>query len=125
LILIRRLPLAAAVFGAGLGAAAAQQLEPRAYAPSPVDVNIVGAPYAYQTGNVITDPSLPVKDVDAKINALAVFYDRTFSFFGRSASALVTVPYVWAKVTGEARRRARARATCRCVLPRISSAPRL
>jgi len=64
-------------------------------------VNIVGAPYLYQTGAVITDPSLPFKDVDAKINAVAAFYDRTFSFFGRSASALLTVPYVWAKVTGE------------------------
>ena len=58
-------------------------------------------PYVYQTGDVITDPSLPFRDVNAKLNVLAVFYNRTFSFFGRSASALVTLPYVWAKVTGE------------------------
>jgi len=64
-------------------------------------VNIVGVPYVYQTGSVITDPSLPVKDVDAKVNAVAAFYDRTFSFFGRSASALLTLPYIWGKVTGE------------------------
>ena len=82
-------------------AASAQQLEPRAYAPSPVDVNIAGVPYVYQTGSVITDPSLPIQNVDAKVNAAAVFYDRTFSFFGRSASALLTLPYVWAKATGD------------------------
>jgi outer membrane putative beta-barrel porin/alpha-amylase len=86
---------------AGSVAVRAQQLEPRAYAPHPVGVNIVGTPYLYQTGDVITDPSLPFKDVEAKINALAVFYDRTFSFFGRSASALVTIPWIWAKVSGE------------------------
>jgi len=82
-------------------AASAQQLEPRAYAPSPVDVNIVGVPYIYQTGAVVTDPSLPVTNVDAKINAVSPFYDRTFSFFGRSASALLTLPYVWGRVTGD------------------------
>jgi hypothetical protein len=82
-------------------ATSAQQLEPRAYAPSPIDVNIAGVPYVYQTGSVITDPSLPIQNVDAKVNGAAVFYDRTFSFFGRSASALLTLPYVWAKVTGD------------------------
>jgi hypothetical protein len=95
------------VGAAASAAAAAQQLEPRAYAPNPVGVSIVGAPYVYQTGAVITDPSLPFKDVDAKINILAAFYDRTFSFFGRSASALLTVPYVWARVTGEVGEEAR------------------
>lgn len=99
--------LLAALLVAGSSAAAAQQLEPRAYAPSPVGLNIVGTPYLYQTGAVITDPSLPIKDVDAKINILNVFYDRTFSFFGRSASAIITVPYVWAKVTGEVGEQAR------------------
>jgi hypothetical protein len=85
----------------GSAAASAQQLEPRAYAPSPVDVNIVGMPFVYQFGNVVTDPSLPVKNVEAKVEAAAAFYNRTFSFFGRSASALVAMPYVWAKATGE------------------------
>jgi hypothetical protein len=64
-------------------------------------VNILGLPYAYQWGAVFTDPSLPIKDVDAKVNLASLFYDRTFSLFGRSASALLVVPYVWAKATGE------------------------
>ena len=72
---------------AGAAAVEVQQLEPRAYSPNPVGLNFVGMPYTYQTGAVVTEPSLPVKDVDAKINAVTVFYDRTFAFFGRSASA--------------------------------------
>ena len=79
----------------------AQQLEPRTYAPSPVGVNIVGLPLVYQTGAVVTDPSLPIKNVDAKVGVVAAFYDRTFSLFGRSASALISMPYVRAKATGD------------------------
>ena len=88
-------------FAAWAVAASAQQLEPRTYAPNPVGVNIAGLPAVYQTGAVVTDPSLPIKNVDAKVGVLAAFYDRTFSFFGRSASALISMPYVRAKVTGE------------------------
>ena len=99
--MIRRLLLGAALCGGGLGVASAQQLEPRAYAPSPVGVDILGAPFGYQWGSVITDPSLPVQNVDAKVEAVAPFYNRTFSFFGRSASALVAMPWVWAQVSGD------------------------
>jgi hypothetical protein len=100
---MRRLgPFAIGLFlVAGANRASAQQLEPRAYAPNPVGVNILGLPLAHQWGAVVTDPSLPVTDVDAKVNLAALFYDRTFSLFGRSASALLLVPYVWAKATGE------------------------
>lgn len=81
--------------------ARAQQLEPRAYVPAPVGMNIAGLPLVYQTGAVVTDPSLPIQNVDAKVGLLAAFYGRTFSFFGRSANALITMPYVRAKVTGD------------------------
>jgi Putative MetA-pathway of phenol degradation len=98
---VKRLTALAALALVGAHGASAQQLEPRAYAPNPVGVNIVGLPFTYQSGNVVTDPSLPVRDVEAKVSALTGFYDRTFSFFGRSASLLVALPYVWASVTGE------------------------
>jgi Putative MetA-pathway of phenol degradation len=69
--------------------------------PAPVDLNIVSVPYTYQTGSVITDPSLPIQNVDAKINVVTAFYERTFAFFGREANAALVLPYVWAKVTGD------------------------
>ena len=98
---MRRAGFAAAALLWVAAVASAQQLEPRAYAPSPVDVNIVGTPLLYQFGDVVTDPTLPVQNVDAKVGAAAVFYNRTFSFLGRSASALVAMPWVWAKVSGD------------------------
>jgi hypothetical protein len=85
----------------GCAEALAQQLEPRAYSPSPVGTNFVLLQYSYQTGSVITDPALPVQNVDAKLDTLSGGYSRTFSFLGRSASAALVLPYVWAKATGE------------------------
>ena len=96
-----RLAVAAVALLSGAAVSSAQQLEPRAYAPSPVGVNIVGVPFGYQWGSVITDPSLPVQNVDAKVEAAAAFYNRTFSFLGRSASALVAMPWVWAQASGD------------------------
>jgi hypothetical protein len=104
---VKRLGLFTAGLLAGLSAASAQRLTPRAYAPAPVDVNVVSLPYTYQTGSVITDPSLPIQNVDAKVESATAFYERTFGFLGRSASAAIAVPYVWVKATGEVFEQAR------------------
>lgn len=100
-VLFRKVLVLAGLCAAVGALAAGQQLEPRAYVPVPVGLNTVGLPFVYQTGSVVTDPSLPVKDVDAKVETLAAFYERTFPFFGRSASALLVMPYAWAKATGQ------------------------
>lgn len=81
-------------------AAHAQQLEPRAYSPAPVGLNFAVLSYLFSSGGVVTDPSLPVSDVDAKINGAALLYNRTFGLVGRSASAALLVPYAWGKVSG-------------------------
>jgi hypothetical protein len=81
--------------------AVAQQLEPRAYSPAPVGLNILVVPFVHSTGSVVTDPSLPVANVDAKINFLVPLYVRSFSLFGRAASAALTLPYVWGSVSGD------------------------
>lgn len=78
----------------------AQELEPRAYSPAPVGLNFLVLSYAYQFGEVLFDPALPFTDVDAKLNAAAIAYGRTFGLAGRSASALAAFPYVWGKVSG-------------------------
>jgi hypothetical protein len=81
-------------------AASAQQLEPRAYSPSPVGANFVGAGYAQSRGNVLFDPSLPFSDVSMRMNVTSAFYLRTFGVLGRQASAGLTVPYAWGTVEG-------------------------
>jgi len=80
--------------------ASAQQLEPRAYAPSPTGANFVGVVYGYSTGDLLFDPTLPFSDVHARINSTGTFYVRTFGLFGRSASVTATLPYTWGTVDG-------------------------
>jgi len=84
----------------GAGAAGAQELTPRKYAPNPSGGNIVVLGYTRSTGGVLFDPALPFDDVNATINAGSLLYGRTFGLFGRSANAAVVLPYVWGEVDG-------------------------
>lgn len=79
----------------------AQDLEPRAYVNTPVGLNFVIAGYAYQTGDVLTDPSLPLEDAQLQSHSAVVAYARSFGLFGKSAKADVILPYSW--VSGSAR----------------------
>ncbi len=81
--------------------ATAQELEPRSYSPSPVGANFLVLSYAYQSGDILFDPALPFTDVEAKLNSGVIAYGRTFGLAGRSASALVALPYVWGEASGE------------------------
>lgn len=89
------------LFPGSIGTAIAQQLEPRAYAPAPIGLNFVGVGLLYSTGGVVTDPSLPVDNVRARVYAVPPYYGRTFGLFGRLASATLAVPYAWAHVEGD------------------------
>lgn len=96
------------VFGAALTllalfapvAARAQEMEPRAYSPSPVGTNFLLATYSYQTGEILFDPSLPFSDVEARINGVVGGYGRSFSLGGRHATAAIAVPYAWGPIDG-------------------------
>lgn len=74
--------------------ARSQEMEPRAFSPSPVGVEFVLAGYARSTGGILTDPSLPVDNVNATINSGVVGYGRTFSLLGHLANAGVIAPWV-------------------------------
>jgi hypothetical protein len=79
----------------------AQQLEPRAYSPAPIDLNIIGLAAYYTTGNVVTDPASPIQNLHARVEMLAPYYGRTFGLLGRQASITVAVPAADAEVTGD------------------------
>lgn len=79
----------------------AQEMEPRAYSPSPVGMNFVGFSWQNSSGNVATDPTLPISNVESDIDNLMVGYSRTFGLAGRSASAAVVLPYTFADVSGD------------------------
>ena len=80
--------------------ATAQELAPRAYWPAPVGTNVLNLGYQFSSGDIVTDPSLPVTGVDSKLNYLQVGYQYTFSFFGRTANAQLNVPYSWGTSEG-------------------------
>lgn len=86
---------------AGAAACQGQELEPRSYSPNPTGVQFLALAYTRSTGGVLLDPSLPLTNVEARMNAGAVGYGHTFGLFGRSAIASLALPYVWGKVAGE------------------------
>jgi hypothetical protein len=57
--------------GAGVSA---QDLEPRAYANTPVGLNFLLAGYAYSSGGVATYPSLPLQNADLDIHGMLLAY---------------------------------------------------
>ena len=80
--------------------AVAQDLEPRAYAAAPVGANFIVVAGGHSTGGVVTDPSLPVEDVEATVNAATLGAGTTFSLFGRTALVVAAFPYALAHAAG-------------------------
>jgi hypothetical protein len=87
----------------------AQDLEPRAYANAPVGLNFLIAGYAYASGGVATDPSLPIKDAHLQIHSTFLAYARVLDVRGKSGKVDVVLPYAWlsgsAEVAGQQRER--------------------
>jgi hypothetical protein len=96
----RDLFVAALLLGTWSVPVSAQEIEPGAFSPSPVGVTFVLVGAGQSTGGVLTDPSLPVDDVDAEIYAGVLGLGRTFGLFGRSATAAIAQPYLDADFTG-------------------------
>jgi hypothetical protein len=87
--------LAALLFALQRAGAGAQELEPRAYTNTPVGLNFLIAGYAYQDGDVATDPGLPLEDAKIHLHTAVLAYARAFSLLGASAKVDVIVPYTW------------------------------
>jgi outer membrane putative beta-barrel porin/alpha-amylase len=80
--------------------AAGQEMEPRAYSPAPIGTQFVFVGYGHQSGDVLLDSSLPLKDVEVSLNVVSVGYGRTFELAGRQANVAVVVPYIWGTARG-------------------------
>ncbi len=91
------------------GSANAQSLEPRVYANAPVGLNFLILGYAYQEGDVLFDPSVPLKDASVEIHYSALGYVRSLDVWGKSGKIDMIIPYAWlsakAKVGEEERSR--------------------
>ena len=78
----------------------AQEMEPRAYSRAPVGSQFIVFSYAYQTGDILTDAALPLRDVNIDLNAGSFAYGRTFGIAGRQANATVLAPYLKGRAGG-------------------------
>ena len=78
----------------------AQELTPRAYWPAPVGTNVFGVGYQLSTGDVLTDPSLPIYGVDSTLNGASLTYQRFFGLFNRTATVQLSLPYAWGRTEG-------------------------
>src|SRR5215469_5599098 len=74
--------------------ATAQQLEPRAYAALPKNLNTVVIAYGISRGNVLADPSLPITNFEITTNTISAHYLHTFEVGGKLARIQVSLPYV-------------------------------
>ncbi len=83
------------------GSVSAQDLEPRAYSPSPVGTTFLVVTATRSTGGVLTDPSIPLTDVEAQLELGGVGVGHSFALLGKSALVLGAVPVTWATVRGE------------------------
>ena len=75
-------------------------MEPRAYSRAPVGSQFIVFSYAYQTGDILTDAALPLRDVSVDLSAGSFAYGRTFGIAGRQANATVLAPYVKGRASG-------------------------
>ena len=57
----------------------AQDLDPRAYARIPVNVTVVVAGFGYSNGGIVTDATVPVDDLQAKIGSPSLGVVHSFS----------------------------------------------
>ena len=79
----------------------AQDLNPRAYTRVPVDLPFIVAGFGYTYGSVLLDPTLPIQDLEAKVETPSLGVGTTFSLFGLTSQAFVALPYSWAQVSGK------------------------
>lgn len=77
-----------------------QELEPRSRVNLPRNLNFIAAGYAYASGNVLLDASLPLEDFNSKINTIILAYVRSVNFFGKSGKVDAVIPFAGGDYTG-------------------------
>jgi len=87
-----------------LPTAEAQELEPRAFSPAPVGLNIVFLGYGHSTSSLLFDQALPISDATADVNSITGLYVRWINFFGVSGKVAALVPYFLGDYRGKLER---------------------
>ncbi|MCU0363394.1 MAG: hypothetical protein MUE32_08555, partial [Bacteroidales bacterium] len=77
-----------------------QDLDPRAYTWIPVNVSVAVAGFTYSDGGIVTDATLPLEDLHAKIWIPSLAFVRSFPLAGRTAQVSAALPYAWGDASG-------------------------
>jgi hypothetical protein len=89
---------AALAFGMALAAAPAahaQSIEPRLFSNAPVGLNFLILGYAYSSGAVVLDPSIPLEDANLHLEVPFVGYARALDVGHLSGQIQAVIPYAW------------------------------
>ena len=70
----------------------AQEIEPRLYAALPTRMNVIGIAYGFSSGNVLTDPALPIEGLKITGHNVSGVYVRTFNMAKKLGRVQLTVP---------------------------------
>jgi len=79
----------------------AQDVQPRVYAPAPTGVNLLTLGYAYSSGAMLFDRTIPVENVSASIHSFNAAYSRSTALFGMASRFDAAVPLVTGNWEGE------------------------
>lgn len=90
------------------GAAFSQQLEPRAYAPAPINLNVTGVAALHSSGDIAVDPSVPITNAQARVVLAAPYYARSFALLDRQAGISLVLPFADLNGNGEIQEETRA-----------------
>jgi len=79
----------------------AQDLDPRAYSRVPVDMTYLATGFVYSFGGILLDPTLPIEDLEAKVESPMLGIGHSFNLFGLTSQAYIGLPYSWAQASGK------------------------
>ena len=85
-----------------MGFCQAQDLAPRAYVITPLHSNAITLTWAFYDGNINYNGALPVSGATGTYNVEILSYYLSFSFFGRSANVVASLPYALGSFQGTA-----------------------
>ncbi len=90
------------VAGVCMPSGQAQDLSPRAYVITPVHANAITLTWSFYDGNIDYNGALPVSGATGTYSVPILSYYHAFSFFGRSANIVASLPYAFGNFQGTA-----------------------
>ncbi len=84
-----------------MGSIQAQDLDPRAYARVPVGMTFITAGFVYSAGSVVSDPAVPIQDLEADVESPMLGAGISRDLFGLTSQFFAAIPFIWAQAEGK------------------------